>query len=186
MKNWGTFIFFVVLLLIIRLFVVTPVSVKGHSMDPTLADGQKLFTFQLSKIERFDIVTTQEPDDLEKLAVKRVIGMPGDKVQMKNDVLTLNGEEVDETYLAEYKEKFGDDNLQTEYAYSTRFQDIADRALTFTNDFSYVVPDGKYFVLGDNRLISKDSRIFGFVDQSMIKGEVFMRYWPLNEISLVK
>ena len=155
-------------------------------MDPTLADGQKLFTFQLSKIERFDIVTTQEPDDLEKLAVKRVIGMPGDKVQMKNDVLTVNGEEVDETYLAEYKEKFGDDKLQTENAYSTRFQDIADRALTFTNDFSYVVPDGKYFVLGDNRLISKDSRIFGFVDQSMIKGEVFMRYWPLNEISLVK
>ncbi len=186
MKNWGTFIFFVVLLLILRLFVVTPVSVKGHSMDPTLADGQKLFTFQLSKIERFDIITTQEPDDLEKLAVKRVIGMPGDNVQMKNDVLTVNGEKVEETYLTEYKEKFADDKLQTEYGYNTSFQQIAERALTFTNDFSYDVPEGKYFVLGDNRLISKDSRIFGFVDESMVQGEVFMRYWPLNEISLIK
>jgi signal peptidase I len=101
-------------------------------------------------------------------------------------VLTVNDEKVEETYLTEYKEKFADDKLQTEYGYNTSFQQTAERALTFTNDFSYDVPEGKYFVLGDNRLISKDSRIFGFVDESMIQGEVFMRYWPLNEISLIK
>ncbi|KAF1304561.1 signal peptidase I [Candidatus Enterococcus willemsii] len=181
-KNWGVFLIAVALLVVLRLFVVVTVSVKGHSMDPTLADGQKLVTFQLSSIDRFDIITTQEPDELDKIAVKRVIGIPGDKVEMKDDVLSINGEVVDEPYLKEFKEAFAKDKLQTEYKYNQSFQAVADRALTFTNDFSYEVPEGKYFVLGDNRLISKDSRIFGFVDESMIKGEVFVRYWPLKDI----
>jgi len=185
-KNWGVFLFFAVLFLALRLFIITPVSVNGHSMDPTLADGQKLMVYKLPKIERLNIITTQEPDELEKLAVKRVIGLPGDTVSMVDDVLTVNGEVIEETYLAEFQAKFAEDKLQDEYAYSENFQAVAERADRFTNDFEYVVPEGQYFVLGDNRLISKDSRIFGFVDESLIQGEVFLRYWPLNQIELVK
>lgn len=186
LKNWGLFIFFVLLFSGLRFFVLTPVSVQGHSMDPTLADGQKLMTLKHFNIETFDIITTQEPDELEKLAVKRVIGMPGDTVSMVNDVLTINGEVVEESYLADYQQKFAEDQLQTEYAFSESYQNIAVQAETFTKDFEVTVPKGKYFVLGDNRLISKDSLIFGFVDEEMIKGKVFFRYWPLSEISLVK
>ncbi|MDN6639467.1 MAG: signal peptidase I [Tetragenococcus sp.] len=184
-KNWGVFFLLVAIFIALRIFVIAPVSVNGHSMDPTLADGQKLMTYQLSTIERFDIVTTQEPDDLDKLAVKRVIGLPGDHVEMQDDVLTVNGEEVDESYLAPYQQKFAEDNLESEYTYNPAFQEIAENASTFTNDFAYDVPEGEYFVLGDNRLISKDSRSFGFVDRSMIEGEVAFRYWPLDELSVV-
>lgn len=185
-KNWGAFILIVILFAILRIFVITPVSVKGHSMDPTLAEGQKLMTYQLSDIERFDIVTTQEPDDLDKLAVKRVIGLPGDQVQMENDVLTINGKEVAEPYLEAFKEKFAEDKLQKEYAYNSDFLGRAQAAENFTNNFTYEIPEGQYLVLGDNRLISKDSREFGFVDQGMIKGEVIFRYWPPKEIGTIK
>lgn len=184
-KNWGIFFLLVALFIALRIFVIAPVSVNGHSMDPTLGDGQKLMTYQLSNIERFDIVTTKEPDDLDKLAVKRVIGLPGDQVQMKDDVLSVNGEQVDEFYLASYKQQFDEDKMQSEYTYNPAFQEIAANADTFTSDFMYEVPEGEYFVLGDNRLISKDSRSFGFVDQSMIEGEVVFRYWPLSDISVV-
>jgi len=185
-KNWGLIFLIVLVFLIVRLFIITPVSVKGHSMDPTLADGQKLMTYQLSEINRFDIITTQEPDDMEKLAVKRVIGLPGDRVQMQGDVLSINDKQVEETYLQLFKEKFSEDQLQKEYAYNPTFQNIAQGSENFTNDFTYEVPEGKYFVLGDNRLISKDSRMFGFVDEEMIKGEVVFRYWPISEIGTIK
>ncbi|AYW47563.1 signal peptidase I [Tetragenococcus osmophilus] len=184
-KNWGIFFLLVAIFIALRVFVIAPVSVNGHSMDPTLADGQKLMTYQLSTIDRFDIVTTKEPDDLDKLAVKRVIGLPNDHVQMEDDVLTVNGEEVDESYLAPYKQEFAEDKMQNEYTYNPAFQEIAGNADNFTNDFTYEVPEGEYFVLGDNRLISKDSRTFGFVDGSMIEGEVAFRYWPLSEISII-
>ena len=186
LKNWGTFIFVILFFLGLRLFVITPVSVQGHSMDPTLADGQKLITLKLYTIKRFDIVTTQEPDDLTRVAVKRVIGLPGDTVAMKDDVLSVNGEVVEESYLQTYQQKFATDKLQEEYAYDDYFQSLAERAVSFTENFSYVVPEGSYFVMGDNRLVSKDSRSFDPVDESLIKGEVFLRYWPLDEISLVK
>lgn len=184
-KNWGIFFVLAAIFIALRLFVIAPVSVNGHSMDPTLADGQKLMTYQLSTIDRFDIVTTEEPDDLDKLAVKRVIGLPGDQVQMEDDVLTVNGTEINESYLEPYKQEFAEDRMQNEYTYNSAFQDIAENADNFTNDFMYEVPEGQYFVLGDNRLISRDSRTFGFVDRSMIEGEVAFRYWPLSEISMI-
>lgn len=185
-KNWGIFFVLAALFIALRIFIIVPVTVNGHSMDPTLADGQKLITYQLSNIERFDIVTTKEPDDLDKLAVKRVIGLPGDRVQMQDDVLTINEEEVDESYLEPYQQEFAEDQLQSAYSYNPAFQEIAENADAFTSDFTYVVPENNYFVLGDNRLISKDSRAFGFVDQSMIEGEAVLRYWPLNEISTMR
>ena len=152
-------------------------------MDPTLADGQKLITLKHFTPERFDIITTQEPDDLNKLAVKRIIGLPGDTVEMQDDVLTINGEVVEEKYLADFQKQFADDKLQKEYKYNPSYQMLAAQSNAFTKDFAVTVPEGKYFVLGDNRLISKDSRIFGFVDPAMLQGKVWVRYWPLNKIT---
>lgn len=184
-KNWGPFFLILLVFWLLWAFVVTPVSVKGHSMDPTLADGQKLITYKLAKINRFDVVTTKEPDDLKKLAVKRVIGLPGDTVEMKDDQLTINGKKVNERYLDTYKKSFVKNDLQEEYAYNSAYQMLAEDAKEFTNDFTYEVPQGKYLLLGDNRLISKDSRIFGFVDKDLIQGEVVFRYWPFNKISVI-
>lgn len=185
-KSWGLTILLLVIIALARLFVFTPVTVRGHSMDPTLEDGQRLISSKIAKIDRFDIITTEEPGDESRMIVKRVIGLPGDHVQMTDDQLTVNGKKYDEAYLDDFKAQFKEDKLQEEYSYDTSFQERAASQSTFTDDFDYVVPEGKYFVLGDNRLISKDSRIFGLVDEDLIQGEVVLRYWPLNKITLMK
>ncbi|MDU4269203.1 MAG: signal peptidase I [Enterococcus hirae] len=183
-KNWGILIVVLAAILLARVYVFTPVTVNGHSMDPTLSDGQRLISSKISKYERFDIITTKEPGDEERMIVKRIIGMSGDTVKMENDQLTINGKKYNESYLNEFKKDFAKDKLQNEYSYSEAFQAQAENSQHFTSDFEYVVPKGKYLVLGDNRLISKDSRIFGLVDADMIQGKVVFRYWPLNEIKI--
>ena len=183
-KEWLPVVIIIALIFLARMFVFSPVKVEGHSMDPTLHDKQRLVTSKISNLDRQDIITTKEPDNQNMYVVKRIIGLPGDHVQMKNNVLTINGKEYAEPYLDEFKEKFKKDKLNEEYSYNTAFQEQAANAESFTNDFEGTVPKNQYFVLGDNRLISKDSRIFGFVDKSLIQGKVVVRFWPLNEIKL--
>lgn len=184
LKEWLPVVIIIVLIFLARMYVFSPVKVEGHSMDPTLQDNQRLITSKISNLERQDIITTKEPDNQDIYVVKRIIGLPGDHVEMKNNVLTINGKEFDEPYLDEFKEKFKKDKLADEYSYSAAFQQQAANATSFTNDFNVTVPANKYFVLGDNRLISKDSRIFGFVDKSLIQGKVIIRFWPLNELNI--
>ncbi len=94
-ENWFI-IFFIIAVVLLRLFVLTPVKVSGHSMDPTLADKQRLIATKLTSYDRQDIVICVEPDDTDKIAVKRLIGLPGDTVEMKDDVLTINGDVYEE------------------------------------------------------------------------------------------
>ena len=183
-KEWLPVVIIIALIFLARMFVFSPVKVEGHSMDPTLRDKQRLVTSKISNLDRQDIITTKEPDNQNMYVVKRIIGLPGDHVQMKNNVLTINGKEYAEPYLDEFKKKFKKDKLNEEYSYNTAFQEQVANADSFTNDFEVTVPKNRYFVLGDNRLISKDSRIFGFVDKSLIQGKVVVRFWPLNEIKL--
>lgn len=184
LKEWLPVIIVMLLILLARLWVFSPVKVEGHSMDPTLHDGQRLITSKLSNLERQDIITTKEPDNPNVYVVKRIIGLPGDKIEMKDDILTINGKESAEPYLTDYKKQFAEDQLSEEYSYNAAFQEQAASATTFTDDFNVTVPEDQYFVLGDNRLISKDSRIFGFVDQSLIQGKVVLRFWPLSKMKL--
>lgn len=186
LHEWGSLIFIVLAILAIRLFVFEPVTVKGHSMDPTLADGQKLIVSKVYEPKRFDIITTVEPNDSSKVAVKRLIGLPGDTIEYKNDQLYINGKTYNEPYLKDFKAKFAKDRLQEEYRYSASYQQKAEVVSNFTPDFSVKVPTGKFFVMGDNRLVSMDSREFGFITKKLMRGEVVLRYFPFDEISTFK
>ena len=193
LHEWGLFILFISLFLLTRLFLWLPVQVEGHSMDPTLADGQRVIVLKHTSIERFDIVVAKEVENGKtKQIVKRIIGMPGDTITYQNDKLTINGKEVKEEYLKEFHAAFAKDKLQKEYAYSDYFQQLAKESKAFTvNDdknttFSVTVPEGKYFLLGDNRIVSKDSREVGYFDKSALVGEVKFRFWPLDKIGTVE
>ena len=192
MKEWGFFILFMATLLLTRLFLWSPFLVSGHSMDPTLADGEYLLEVRYLPIDRFDIVVAKETDENgnEKRIVKRVIGLPGDTIKYENDQLYINGKKTDEPYLKEYISKFKKDKLQSTYSYRKMLQQIAEQANSFTQDslgnstFTVKVPKGHYFLLGDDRLVSRDSREVGNFKASQIEGEAKLRFWPLNKIGI--
>lgn len=169
----------IIVLFMVRHFVMSPVSVSGDSMLPTLEDRQRVIQFKMSEIKRFDIVTFPAPDQPDQNYIKRVIGLPGDSLFFKNDELYINGEKIDETYLDDVKTE-----LQEGIVYTT-YRTSDGRMLT---DFSLmdiegvgvdVIPEGKVFVLGDNRPISKDSRYIGLIDLEDITGDVKFRFWPV-------
>ena len=118
------------------------------------------------------MVVFDAPDADEKY-IKRVIGLPGDTVEMKNDVLYINGKVTEEPYLDEIKNELIFDKLTGDFTLT----EITGEAR---------VPEGYIFVMGDNRLYSKDSRFFGFVSEDAIMGEVKLRLYPLNKIGLLK
>ncbi|HFI0787695.1 TPA: signal peptidase I [Streptococcus suis] len=193
LAEWGIFLLFMAAFFASRYFIWDPVSVDGHSMDPTLQHQEKLIMLKTSSIDHFDIVVASETDSdgKEKLIVKRVIGMPGDTIRYENDVLYINNEQIDESYLAEYLTAFKEDKLQTVYSYNKQFQAVAQSAEAFTQDangyvdFTVTVPEGQYYLMGDDRLVSLDSRSVGTFSRENIKGEVVFRMWPLNRIGTI-
>ena len=193
-KEWGGIILIMTLLVLSRLFLWSNGRVEGHSMDPTLADGEVLFVVKHLPINRFDIVVAHE-DEGNKDIVKRVIGLPGDTIRYQNDKLYVNGNETNEPYLADYIKRFKDDKLQSTYSGTgfegdkgTFFRSIAQKAQAFTVDvnyntnFSFTVPEGEYLLLGDDRLVSSDSRHVGTFKAKDITGEAKFRLWPMNRI----
>nr|4WVG_A Chain A, Maltose-binding periplasmic protein,Signal peptidase IB [synthetic construct] len=154
--------------------IVTPYTIKGEAMDPTLKDGERVAVnivgYKTGGLEKGNVVVfhANKNDDY----VKRVIGVPGDKVEYKNDTLYVNGKKQDEPYLNyNLKHKQGD--------YITGTFQVKD--LPNANPKSNVIPKGKYLVLGDNREVSKDSRAFGLIDEDQIVGKVSFRFWPFSE-----
>jgi signal peptidase I len=193
LKNWWEVFAFAGVLLILRLFILSPIIVDGHSMDPTLKNGERMVMVKIAKIDRFDIVVSGEPADPGKNIIKRVIGMPGDTIKFDNDQLYINGKKTAEPYLDEYKKIWKKDKLKKTYSYNAYFQQIAKERRAFTTAFDgntvfeVKVPANHYFLMGDDRLISKDSRDpeVGPLDQSEIKGETKLAFWPLNKIRFV-
>ncbi|HEO6975176.1 TPA: signal peptidase I [Streptococcus agalactiae] len=191
-KEWGVFILILSLFLLSRIFLWQFVKVDGHSMDPTLADKEQLVVLKQTKINRFDIVVANEEEGgQKKKIVKRVIGMPGDVIKYKNDTLTINNKKTEEPYLKEYTKLFKKDKLQEKYSYNPLFQDLAQSSAAFTTDsngsseFTTVVPKGHYYLVGDDRIVSKDSRAVGSFKKSTIVGEVKFRFWPIRRFGTI-
>jgi len=192
LKEWALFALIIGGIILSRIYLWTPVRVDGHSMDPTLADSEYLLVINKLPIDRFDIVVASETENGKtKEIVKRVIGLPGETIEYKNDVLYINGKETDEPYLKDYIQKFKEDKLQSTYSgkgfeeNGELFRQMAQIAEAFTVDrdgsatFTKKLLDDEYLLLGDDRIVSKDSRQVGAFKKDQIKGEAVLRLWPL-------
>lgn len=169
--TWLTKLFilgiFMSCLFVIQAFFVLPVIVKGDSMAPTLVNRQRVFVWKQGSVERFDIIIFPSPEDPEQKYVKRIIGLPGDSIEFQEDQLYINGQSYSEPYIEQFKAELLDGR-------------------EFTKDFVIdTIPEGQYFVLGDNRRISKDSRSIGLIREADIQGKASLVFWPLNKIKLV-
>jgi signal peptidase I len=149
----------------IIVFIYQPVKVEGTSMMPSLEDQERIFVnkfvYRLEPIERGDVVVFRYPRDPSKSYIKRVIGVAGDRIRIDGGQLYVNGEAVNEDYVPP--------------AYTD--------ARTYPET---VVPQQSYFVLGDHRSMSNDSRDFGPVNQSFIYGKAVFGYWPMDKVGRVR
>ena len=165
LNSWARdFFFSIVVSFFIILFVYQPVKVEGGSMEPGLEDQERIFinklVYRLESIERGDIIVFRYPRDPRKSFIKRVIGLPGDHVRIVAGRLYVNGERVMEPY------------VPSEYQDSRPYPEIE-------------VPENTYFVLGDHRSMSNDSRDFGPVPRSYIYGKAVFGYWPVEKLGVV-
>ena len=138
-------------------FTIQNYQISGPSMQNTLHDGQFVLVNKLNYLfhqpERGDVIVFHEPDQPGRDLIKRVIGLPGDKIVLSNNNVSVNGVELNEPYIT------------LKYNYGSQTE---------------VVPPNEYFVMGDNRPVSEDSRYFGFVPKDYIVGKAILVYWPLN------
>lgn len=159
------------------------VQVSGHSMDPTLKTNEKLFAVKHIPIDRFDIVVAKEKTDDENIfIIKRVIGLPGDTVEYKKDQLYVNGKKMNEPYLNSFKEKLKDGSLidyfkkiNSNYANFDFNTDYLTVDSSGNDTFKVALKSDEYFLLGDDRPISKDSRAVGPIKKSDIISKTFVK-----------
>lgn len=158
LKEWVvTLVAAVLIALVVRQFIFEPVRVDGSSMANTLVDGEVMFVTKPEYIwgdpQRFDVVICHYPDRGNTNFVKRVVGIPGDMVEVKDGYLYVNGEKYEEEYLT----------YRPNYTLAP-----------------YTVPEGMYFVLGDNRSNSNDSHLVGPISRDMIVGHVRSVFFPFS------
>ncbi|WP_407856052.1 signal peptidase I [Enterococcus hailinensis] len=156
---------------IIRGFLLIPVPVTGNSMDQTLAQGDMVLIEKFSKIKRFDVIVFQQPDGT--IYIKRVIALPGDEVRYEHDQLYVNNKKIAEPFLTNNRQQ---DHQVSPYTTDFKLEDLTGKTK---------LPTDEYFVLGDNRRISKDSRSFGTVDSADILGKARAVYYPLSHIKWI-
>ena len=148
----------------IIIFLYQPVKVEGTSMMPSLEDQERIFVnkfvYRLEPIERGDIVVFRYPRDTRKSFIKRVIGLPGDHVRIAYGRIYLNGKLLSEPY------------VPADYLDARSYSEI-------------IVPPNSYFVLGDHRSMSNDSREFGPVMRSYIYGKAVLGYWPMEKVGIL-
>jgi signal peptidase I len=146
-------------------FLYQPVRVEGTSMLPRLEDHDRLFinkfVYHIESIHRGDVVVFHYPRDPEKSYIKRVIGLPGDKIWIDHGLVWVNGVALNENYVPD------------------RYRDSRSMA-------EMVIPDDSYFMMGDHRSISSDSREFGPVERDLIYGKAEFVYWPARDAGVVR
>jgi signal peptidase I len=159
-------LFFAVLIaFFIILFVYQPVKVEGGSMEPGLEDQERIvinkLVYRLETIDRGDIVVFRYPRDTHKSFIKRIIGLPGDHIYISFGHVYVNGKQLLEPY------------VPSDYLDARSFPEM-------------VVPSNAYFVLGDHRSMSNDSREFGPVMRSYIYGKAVFGYWPMEKMGVLR
>lgn len=157
--------------LVIYVFFFRPFQVNGDSMYPNFTDREYILTniiaLNFEKPKKSEVIVFKAPQDPEKDFIKRVIATPGDKIYIKDGSVFLNGKKLNESnYLLSDVKTYGGSFLKEGQAVT--------------------VPQESFFVLGDNRSYSSDSREWGFVSKKSIIGKSFFVYWPLNKMGLVK
>ncbi len=166
LKDWLPYVVIVIVIVLLRTYIITPVIVRGDSMNNTLNDGEVLLlskiSYRVSDIKRFDIVVIE--DDISGFIIKRVIGLPGDDISYVDDILYINGQK--------YTRKFTDD-ITDDFT----LDDICRINGLKCNG---KIPDDMYLVLGDNRDVSADSRSKGLIERDHILGQTIFRLWPFN------
>ncbi len=156
LKSLIPYVIIIIVVVLIRSFIVTPVRVNGKSMYPTLKGGEIMILNKLGKVNRFDIVVLKIESEEDNL-IKRIIGMPGETVEIKNNEIYIN-----------------DKVLKDKYGYG----------LTYDID-KVTLDDDEYFILGDNRKISLDSRVFGTIKKDEIKGTTNFIIYPFKSFGKV-
>lgn len=176
-ESLGKFLLDVIVMMVVILgtffllfhFVLVNVRVSGTSMQPTFEDNNRMIAVRNFTPKRNDVVALIAPkaanDVPGSVYIKRVIGLPGDKLVSKNDKMYVNGKLISEPYLNNKYKKADNDAGQT-----------------YTKNFTVKVPKGYYWVMGDHRDISRDSHIFGPVKRKNLMGKVVFRYWPFTKI----
>lgn len=170
----STLLLFAVMFLVmmgVYKYIAERFIVDGASMEATLKSGERLWMLKLNEIDRFDVVIFPAPDNEDKLYVKRVIGVAGDTIAYENDQLLINGQAVEEPYLQEKANEF-----DGKFTYDFTLEDITGET---------TVPEGSFFVMGDNRRNSLDGRRFGFIETDDVMGEADFIYWPFSEFGLL-
>jgi signal peptidase I len=162
--------FSVLIAIVLIVFIYQPVKVEGTSMTPTLTDQERIFInkftyrFGFGTVSRGDTVVFWYPQDSSKSYIKRVIGLPGDRVRIERGQVWVNGGPLAEDYVPEENRDYG----------------------TWKDGEEQVVPEGSYFVLGDHRNSSSDSRTWGYVPRDNIYGKAVFVYWPLAKIGRLR
>ncbi len=163
-KDASKYIIVIIFVLLFFIFVMGLQQVIGPSMNPTLNEGDIIITnkfiYRFKSIERNDVVVISQD---EKYMIKRIVGLPGEKVEYQNNDVLINGKAYKETFT----------NSETE---------------DFTiQDLGYdVIPEDMYLVLGDNRENSLDSRTFGLISKNQIIGKVWIKIWPISKMKIIK
>jgi signal peptidase I len=149
----------------IIVFLYQPVRVEGTSMLPVLEDQDRLFinkiAYRVGEIHQGDVVVFEYPRDHQKSYIKRIIALPGDRIRIDHGRVFVNGAALKEPYVPA---RFSDDRSQPET----------------------VLPPNDYWVMGDHRSISSDSRDFGPVDRDLIYGKAVFVYWPMQQLGVVR
>ena len=154
------YVYIVLIVVLIRTFLITPAAVSGSSMESTLNNHDLVIinklVYRIKPIERFDIVVVNNDEDNDRI-IKRVIGLPNETIEYKDNKLYINAKLIETKLSFEY-----------------------------TDDFKVETKEDEYFVLGDNRDVSKDSRMLGNFNKKDIVGRVWIRFYPFDKVGYVK
>lgn len=166
-KDFSGYILVAVISILIVVYIIGFEQIIGPSMNPNLKEDDIVLldkiVYKMTSLSRFDVIVLKQD---EKHMVKRVIGLPGDYIEYKDNILYVNGSSVEEDFLKDIiTDNFKLDELEGNYL---------------------VIPDDMYLVLGDNRENSLDSRLYGLINENQIVGRVIFRLLPITKISIVK